>query len=524
MGMSRRYSLPLATLIAITGCAPAAAPQSGGSAATSPAVTVEQKAVFGIGNITEQFDPYVAVGLNGRRYDLYDCLVLPDQKGDPQPAIATAWKIVDDTTWEFTIRTGMKFHDGSALSADDVKFSLDRAINPDLKLAIASRIPTIDSTTVVNATTVRVKTKQSDPILLRRLAAVAILPKVYFEKVGEKEFALKPVGSGPFKLKEWKQSDSIVMSAFNEHAFRKPILQEFTLKNVPEETARVAGLQTGDLDYSNLISAEQSNRLKTGDYALVNFNAGSSVGFFMDSVRDGQPFPGPTQNKLVRQAINYAIDKETINKQIFGGFATPEGQVAQPETFGFSPTIKAYPFDPAKAKQLLAQAGYPNGFQMKGEASTTVGPEFRSLGLIVQQYLKDVGIDLDFQLIGDAALQREKFYGTKPREALLGIPLSNRPAMDADFAISWFWSKQPGGTQHYNNPEFDRYYELSRTEMDSAKRLAALQKAMEVMHEDPPFLFVVAGASLDVYNTKKLKGVEAWVERDQRFDKISKIG
>src|SRR5262249_3595735 len=146
------------------------------------------------------------------------------------------------------------------------------------------------------------------------------------------QFGVAPIGSGPFKVKEWKPNDSLSLVAFDEHPFRKPILRELTIKYVPEASARVAGLKTGGLDQTNSIPLHQVDGLQALGMTINNSSAGASYGFSIDPVLNDKPIDAPTVNLKVRQAINYAVDKESIAKNVFRGQTKPEAQLAQEPT------------------------------------------------------------------------------------------------------------------------------------------------------------------------------------------------
>ncbi len=526
----RLLSLLSVSLVVATACAPSAAPttpnaptaaSNSGAPAPTQKPAVEQKLTVGISNIVNTLDQHAQIGLNGRRYDIFDPLIMPDDYGVPKPGIATSWKTTDPTTWVFTIRTDMKFHDGTMLTAEDVKYSYDRAVDPARKLAMATRLSNLESTAAPDAKTVTVKTKQPDPLLLKRLMTVAIVPKAYTERVGDVEFGQKPIGTGPFKVKEWKPNDSLTLVAFDENPLRKPILRELTFRQIVEPSAKIAGLQTGDLDYIQLIPIDQADRVKQAGFELLISKGGASYGFTVDPVYNDGPVDGPTASKLVRQALNYAVDKEAIAKNVYKGLTKPEAQLAQETTFGYNPNLKPYPYDPKKAKELLAQAGYPNGFKTKIETYAAVA-EGGAMALLIQQNLKDVGIEAEIANL-EAAVWRDKFYNIQPRAPIYFVPLNNSPFWDADASIVWFWGKNESN-RHYNNPEFNAAYEASRSELDPDKRKALLQKALAVMYEDPPFLWVVSSVGISAYNPKKVKGFVADAVEEQRYDRLEKIG
>jgi peptide/nickel transport system substrate-binding protein len=293
-----------------------------------------------------------------------------------------------------------------------------------------------------------------------------------------------------------------------------------TIRHVPEPSARVAGLRTGELDLADTIPIDQADGLKSAGFNIIQIDAGNSTGFWIDTVTGDRPRTTPVANKLVRQALNYAIDREPMVKNIYKGYTKVEqGQPIQPETFGYHPNLKPYPFDQAKAKQLLAQAGYANGFKIKAEGLFGQSQESNASILYIQDQLKQVGVELEIVNLAEYAVFRDKFYGVQERGDLFAPGLINTPAMDADFSLVWFWSGQTAGTRHYNNPEFDRWYVASTTEMDETKRKEAIWKALEVFHEDPPWLFALQGTALWAYNGK-VKNAERRTDREQRFDRL----
>jgi peptide/nickel transport system substrate-binding protein len=511
-------------LLVAVGCAPAAQAPTGGSEAPSSKPPVEQKLTIGQASITPQMMPYISICCTQRRYDVFDMILGQAADGSIEPSAATAWKNLNPTTWQFTIRQDMKFHDGTPMTVDDVVFSIKRATDISFKYAITSRLDVVQDAVKVDDKTLNVVTKQPDGILLKRLALLSILPQAYLEKVGDAEFGNHPIGTGPFKLVSFVPEQQVVVQAVPEHPFRKATgVTQVTIRNVPDISARISGLKTGDLDYADGIPIDQADGLKNAGFQVIVRDSGLSAGYWVDSVIGKQPRPGPTADKRVRQALNYALDKDAIVKNIYKGYTKPEqGQVLQPETFGFDPSLKPYPYDPAMAKKLLADAGYANGFKLT-LASQQTSAEQNAMNLFLQDQLKAVGIELEIQPIGEYAVYRDYFYGVRQRTDIFAVGgLGNIPALDADFGLIWFCTCQDDpGRWHFNNPDFDAAFTASRVEVDPAKRLALLQKAVQIMREDPPELFTVQYTSLTFYSPK-LKGVERRVaDGEQRYEKLS---
>lgn len=527
MSLPPRRSLNLLlSLVWIVGtaCAPAAQAPTGGSEAPAPKPPAEQKLTIGQASITPQMMPYISICCTQRRYDVFDMVLGQKADGSVEPSAATAWKNVDATTWQFTIRQDMKFHDGTAMTVDDVVFSIKRAADPTFKYAITSRMDTIKDATKVDNQTMNVITKLPDGLLLKRMAMVSILPEKYLTQVGDEVFGNKPIGTGPFKLVEFVPDSKIVVQAVAEHPFRKATgVTQVTIKNVPDISARVSGLKTGDLDMADGIPVDQADSLKNAGFNLIVRDSGASASFWVDTVLNKQPRTGPTADKRVRQALNYALDKDAIVKNIYKGYTKPEqGQIIQPETVGFNPNVKAYPYDQAKAKALLAEAGYPNGFKLT-LASQQTSAEQNAMNLVLQDSLKQIGIELEIQPIGEYAVYRDYFYGVRQRPDIFAAGGTiNTPALDGDFALIWFCTCQDDpGRWHYNNPDYDAAFTASKVEVDPAKRLALLQKAVEIMNSDPPVIFTVQTTGITAVSPK-VKGTERRAaDNEQRYEKLS---
>jgi peptide/nickel transport system substrate-binding protein len=302
---------------------------------------------------------------------------------------------------------------------------------------------------------------------------------------------------------------------FTEHPRRKPILTEVIVRNVPEPSARVAGLRTGDLDFSLAIPFDQIDVLKNAGVETYSVDFGQSGGFKIDTLSDT-----PMKDKRVRQALNYAVNKDLIVERIYRGYTRPEqGQILQPEVFGFNPNLKPYPYNPTLAKQLLAQAGYPNGFKTTMEAYVGSRPEVRDIGIVMQSQFREIGVETDYTPVTDFALWSDKFYGRTDRAPILGTGLNLVPAMDPDFGLVWFKSTQAEGLRYYNRPDFDAAYEASTREMDQTKRRDLVWRMLDIMYEDPPYLFVTQVAILLAHG-KKIQGIEKRFDQDPLLEKV----
>lgn len=485
----------LMALLAVVGaaCAPAQQspqPATGGAVPAATQAPAEFRLRVGLLTLQSTMDPHAAIGQNPRRYGLYECLVMQDATGKLIPGLATEWRNLNATTWQFKLAPNRKFHDGTPVTIEDVKYSIDRAINPELRLGILTRVGTIERAEIVDPQTINVVTKAPDAILLNRIAVLVIVQKAHVERLGAAEFATRAMGTGPFMQKEFRPGDQLVLVP-NPYSPTKPAITELVIRQVPELSARIAGLRTGELDLISNVAVDQADTLKNAGMNIVNFNQGTAIGAFIFTNQLDQP----TANKLVRQAMNYAIDKDAIAKNIYKGYTQPTGQIVQSNTFGYNPTIRPYPYDPARARQLLAQAGYPNGFRIKMDVTLGIA-EAQQVFLLVQNQFKEVGIETDMTTSADSAFLLDRWYARVQRPQVFSFSLQNSPALDADFALNWFRGDLAEPERRYNNPAFDEPYLASLTELDPTRRQALLQRAIAAMYEDPPVLFLVDGFNL----------------------------
>jgi peptide/nickel transport system substrate-binding protein len=328
-------------------------------------------------------------------YAIYDAMTRVDEKANILPGLAESWKPIDDTTWEFKIRAA-KWSDGSDLSAEDVKFTYDYVLDPANKSAIASRIANVDGVTVVDPRTVRVTTKGPDPLMAKRAFFVPILPKAYIGRVGMQAFSINPIGTGAFKIKEYKQGTHAILVP-SETSWRKPKLKELWLMEVPDPTARLAGLRTGTVDAIDFMDRENAERMKSEpNLSVVLVDGAGSYNF------DLEYFNAPYNDPRVRQAMNYAIDKAGILKSLLRGFGqVMDGQLIPKNVFGYNPNLKPYEYDPRKARELLAAAGYTNGFTTAIEFGMG-GVEGPLIAQAMQQHFADVGIKAELKPVETA--------------------------------------------------------------------------------------------------------------------------
>ena len=317
------------------------------------------------------------------------------------PAVAKSWKIAPDWTYiDFELFPNIKFHNGDPLTAEDVKFSFETHMRPDLRqvlgFAYRSRIKNIE---VQGPLKVRFNLNQASPDLWKRFWwNGAIMPKAYREKVGDAGFADKPIGSGPFKWVDYKQDQYFTMEGVENHHRKTPEFKTLKIVYVVENSTRMAMLKAGEADIivlagANIPDVKADPKLKLLQTKHV---IGQTLAYA------DMPFPNeksPFQDIRVREAASLAIDRKTIcDKLLFGG-AEPFGEVLNPYTLGYDPSVKPDPYDPEKAKALLAAAGYPKGFST--EIGATIGSKYWIEAIAAN--LNDVGIKAEVKIFESGA-------------------------------------------------------------------------------------------------------------------------
>ncbi|MBI5444460.1 MAG: hypothetical protein HY900_25020 [Deltaproteobacteria bacterium] len=435
---------------------------------------------------------------------VFDLLYFWDQKGTPQPRVAQSHKLVNDTTWEFKLRKGIKFHDGSPLNAADVKFSIERMIDPATKAVFASFYTTIKEVKVVDDLTVQVVTKAPDPILLKRLSLLMyILPSDLVQKQGAEAFFQRPVGSGAWKFVSWNRNDRIVLEANESHWAGAPKIPRLVIRPVPEVAARVAELQTGNADVVTSIPPFLVPRLKESPNVAVHPMQTGRVLFIMLNT-NGQD---ALKNKKVRQAMNYAIDRKALTEKILLGSAAPSGVGISPLHFGYDAGIKPYPYDPAMAKKLLAEAGYPNGFKIEFNSPSGKYLMDKEVAEAVAKMLNGVGIQTELKVL-EWGTHMQIITGKKLKDAAF-IGFGN-VLSDADATLSMFYNPQ-SSSSYFSTASLTDKITQARSTMDPKKRLALYKKIQEELYDEAPMIYLYQ--QFDNYGSGKgLKGLELWDE------------
>lgn len=309
------------------------------------------------------FDPHIRLGLPMlQSWPLvFDNILARDINEKIIPALATSWNYVSPTVLELKVRKGVKFHNGEPVDANAVKYSLDRLFDKKIKSRIRNFYRSVKKVEVVDSHTVRIHTKHPDRYLLSPLADFsAVVPPKHYASNKLKHLARKPVGSGPYRLSKWRKGSEMVFEAVPGYWDKsRQRVKKVIVKVIPEPTTRVSALVSGAVDMIKDIPPQTVPMAKSNPNVDVVAGPGPKACSLIMVLKDGAPW----SDVRVRQAVNYAIDKDSIIKNVLQGHATASmGTVVGPNSFGHNPALKPYPYDVAKAKSLLKEAGYEKGF------------------------------------------------------------------------------------------------------------------------------------------------------------------
>ena len=456
---------------------------AGGVLATAHAKPAVDKdtIVFGIGRDIAMLDAQVDNTGNSDRYawQLFDNLYTFDKKGMLKPQLATnVTPSADGMEYRFTLRKDVKFHNGEPMTSADVKYSFERILDPAVK---STRRPyfadTVDSVSAPDKYTVVVRMKKPDAVFMNKIAAfVAIVPKAYTESLPSVEaFSRAPVGAGPYKFVSHKIGQSVELERFDEYYGDKPGIKRLIFKFVPEASNRVNALLKNEVDMADGIAPVDVARVKaTPGLDVVSVPMGSPL-----NVRLYANVPGtPLNDKRVRLALNHAIDTQAIIKNVMHGIGQPlTSYISAYYPIGVDPALKPFKYDPALARKLLADAGYPKGFETELLSPTSYPKEVTEA---VAAYWSAIGVRAKVRLLDYPAWNR--LNNTHKSGPMTVMQYSNA-MYDPITPIAGTASKN-GTWSDYFNPEVEKLIEETNGTSDPAARDKLFRQIAKLLRDD----------------------------------------
>jgi len=440
--------------------------------------------------------------------NIFDTLLERDQELKIQPALATEMpKLVAPTTWEFKLRAGVKFHNGEPLDAEAVKFSLERLVDPKLKLRGATPFAPLSHVEVVDPLTVRIHTKAPWPILdtLMSGTGAAILPPKYYKDKDMAYVAKNPVGSGPFKFARWVKDDRIELEANEQYWRGAPRIKKLVFRPIPDDAVRVAALQNGEIDVAVNIPPHLATII--ANHPKLFLSTAPSVRtiqlMYYTHQYDAQhklvgPYAGPVADRRVRLAINHAVDVDEIIKSVLDGKGVRVATMLTDRHFGFDPQLKPIKQDLTRTKQLLAEAGFPGGVDM-----VLNGPQGRyvrdkEVAEAIAGQLTKAGIRTTLRVFEWGNYLNTMAYVHKAGPVwLIGWGTATYDA-ETVYAPLFRSGKILG---NYHNADFDGMIDQAQTTMDAKKRLELYHKINRLWIEDAAAMPLYQ--QLDLYGATK---------------------
>ncbi|KIY20596.1 MULTISPECIES: ABC transporter substrate-binding protein [Mesobacillus] len=373
----------------------------------NPAKDRGNEIIIGVSGEPQNWDPIDTFLLDWSTIatSVFEGLVDRNLNLEIQPGLAESWEYLDDQTLQFKLRQGVQFHNGEPFNADAVKFTFDRLLGEEgQKGPQYSNYTSIDSVEVVDEYTATFHLNSPDPVLLTKLAGygAVIVPPKYVQEHDDEFFNNNPVGTGPFKMTGYKRDQEIVLEK-NPDYWKEglPKLDKVTFKVIPEASTRLAELQTGNIDVMKRVEVAQAETVKNTSYLeLIDVGTPTVYSLRFDP---GQKL---MDNKLVRQAINYAVDKQSIIDEILSGYGKQISTYQSELSFGNNPDLEPYPYDPEKAKELLAEAGVAEGTVLDVYIPGNDG-NFKEITQAVAFYLEEVGLKMNINSVDNTTLISE---------------------------------------------------------------------------------------------------------------------
>ncbi|AVJ16915.1 glutathione ABC transporter substrate-binding protein GsiB [Serratia sp. JUb9] len=502
----KRSVLAVAVLLAAVGSSPAWAAKD---------------AVIAVASNFTSLDPYDANDTLSQAVakSFYQGLFGFDKDMKLVNVLADGYQVSDDgLSYTIKLHPGVKFHDGTDFNAEAVKANLDRASNPDSHLKRYNLFKMIDKTEVIDPLTVKIVLKTPFSAFINNLAhpAAAMISPAALKQYG-KQIGFHPVGTGPYQFETWNQTDFVKVKKFAGYwKAGQPKLDSITWRPVVDNNTRAAMLQTGEADFAFPIPYEQAKVLEKN--AKLNLVVAPSIQQRYISMNVTQK---PFDNPKVRQALNYAINKEALIKVAFAGYAAP-AQGPLPPTIDFAARYQPWPYDPAKARELLKEAGYPNGFSTTLWSSHNHSTAQKVLQF-TQQQLAQVGVKVKVTAMdaGQRAAQVES-VGVKDTGVRMFYTGWSASTGEADWALSPLFASQAAppkqfNTAFYSNPQVDKDLSDALATTDRSKKQQLYKDAQDRIWADAPWIFLATERLLSA-NSKQLSGFYVMPDTSFSFD------
>ncbi|MBI5581199.1 MAG: ABC transporter substrate-binding protein [Deltaproteobacteria bacterium] len=487
----------------------------------SPALA--QTMIHGAASEPRALDPYfyAETPTNSINYNIYDALVWYDHDAKLIPGLAEKWENPDALTWLFYLRKGVKFHDGSDFTAEDVVFSIERC-GSWARSGFKDSVRDIAKVEIIDPYKVKITTKAPFAILPDMMVRVMIMSKAHVQKTGDDAQATNPVGTGAYKLKEWIKGDHLTLTANAAYWRGAPRIETVNLRPLTNDATRTAALISSEVHLIDDVPARDLDRLNKDDRLEVTSKPGNrTMMLYLDQARQNSPKvdsptgKNPLQDVRVRRAIHLGINVEAIIKHIMNGVGEPATQTYPRFIYGYDSSITRPGHNLQKAKELLKEAGYPNGFGITLDATNDRYPNDEQVAQAIAADLSKIGIKVKVN-----AIPKNNFFPMADKAdvsmAFAGWACNPPDAIRFLLPLAHTYDQKLGAGRYnygrYSNPKVDALAQEASTNMDPKKRLEIMSTASRLLMED--MAFVPLFNLVNVFaKSKKLD----WVQRIDQY-------
>ncbi|OXM85463.1 ABC transporter substrate-binding protein [Paenibacillus rigui] len=494
-------------MLVIAGCSGGAGKQDAAGQPSKAADSGSEK-VLTIANATdiESFDPQNNNNTQSEAVlvNMFDYLLKNDSSQKKVPGLATSWEKVNDTTWRFKLRQGVKFHNGDPFTAADVKFTFER-LSKDAKLKQNTYYKNLKEINIIDDFTVEFVTNGPDPLILNRLSRMGadILPSKYIQEKGIDAFMKEPVGTGPYKFAQWQKDNRVELVKNADYFGGTPKWDKVAFRVIPEASTRVSELLTNGIDIASGVPTTDMKRIQGVNNMKVEQATIQRVLHLIMRTTPGSV----TADPKVREAVDLAINDKEIVDSIAGGAGIPTRTSVTPGNFGADPSLyNQFLYDKEKAKALLKEAGYANGGP---KVTFSAQVQYKEIAEVAAAMLTEVGFQVNLDIL-EASKFSEKLNSKKFNELfLLGVGNS---LFDASNNYNRFKFENAKGETDYNNPEVEQLLQAADKNMNPEDREKQYQKVQQIFAVDRPTIYL--------YQLKGNYGIGPKVDYKPRLDEM----
>lgn len=452
--------------IALCGCA-------GGKAGKDSLITI------GIPqDLDESLDPHIAEGAGTREvlFNVFEGLVKPNSNGDLVPAVASDYNINENgTVYTFTLRDGVKFHNGATVTVQDVKASLDKCAGTESGTPLVAAFSNVKAINVIDDKTVEVVLNEADTDFLPNMTA-AILPADHLDA------ATQPIGTGPYKYVSRSPQENIILESFDDYWGEKAKIKNITLKIISDADTIVMNLEGGSVDLMTRLSTEQANQLSADKFDIEEGTMNLVQALYLNNAVE------PFNNTKVRQALCYALNVQDVMDFVADGKGTEVGSSMFP-AFGkyFMPELNdTYNTDIEKAKALLAEAGYPDGFEFSIAVASNYQQHVDTAQVLKEQF-KAIGVTANINLVEWDTWLNDVYIGRNFESTVVGVDAST---FSARAMLERFVSDSGKNFMNYNNPEYDKAYKAAISSTDEKVQTKNYKLCERILSEDAANVYI----------------------------------